>query len=83
MDNNEIIRKAVDKMNSRGVTNYRCAFCGSTSFSIQSEPSTVLVTSEVKTIELKSYIPSLVFTCARCGHLDFFSLIQLEAIEKE
>ena len=83
MDNIEIIKKAIANMNKRGVVNYRCSFCGNTGCAIQNEPSTVLVTSEIKTIELKSYIPSLVFSCTKCGHLDFFSLIQLEAIEKE
>lgn len=83
MDNTEMITKAIKTMNERGVKNYRCSFCGSTKFSIQNEPSTVLVTSSIKTIELKSYIPSMVFVCSRCGHLDFLSLLQLDAIEKE
>ena len=83
MDNSDLIKKAVSRMNERGVRNYRCSFCGNTEFSIQSEPSTVLVTSEIRTIELKSYIPSIVFVCRRCGHLDFFSALELGVIEKE
>lgn len=83
MDNIEMIKKAIARMHERGVKDYRCSFCGNNTFAIQQEPSTVLVTSEIKTIELKSYIPSLVFVCTRCGHLDFFSLLQLEAFDKE
>lgn len=77
------IKKVIDSLNARGVSRYTCSFCGGTHFSIQDKAATILLTSVIGNIELKNHIPTLVISCNRCGHLDFLSLLQLEALEKE
>ncbi len=83
MDNHDLVKRAIDALNARGVNTYRCSFCGNNSFAIQDAVSTVLLTSEIRTIELKNHLPCLVFICKKCGHLDFFSLLELGVIDKE
>ena len=74
------INKAVQDLKQRGLTNYKCPICGKSSFSCQGEPSTLLLTSKLNVIELKSYVPALLVTCETCGHIDAFNLLTLNAI---
>ena len=71
--------KAINNLRRNGFGDYRCPVCKNTSFSCQSEPSTLLLTSKFDTIELKTYVPAVLVSCNRCGHIDFFSAVKLEA----
>jgi len=76
-------KKALEKLNARGITEYECPFCKHKGFNVHQDHATVLLSSELNKIELKSYIPALVFICKKCGHIDQFSLLEIDAIEKE
>ena len=77
------INKAVQALKQRGLLQYKCPICGNSSFGCQGEPSTLLLTSNLNVIELKSYVPALLVTCNMCGHIDAFNLMNLDAISED
>ncbi len=76
------VEKAIAALKSNNFSSYKCPICGCRDFHCQPEPSTLLLTSKLNAIELKTYVPAVLVSCKKCGHIDLFSAVTLGAIEE-
>lgn len=64
-------------LKEKGLQNYKCPICGSATFSMQKEFTSLLVNGDLDEIKIGQYIPAGTLLCNNCGHLDFFALTKL------